>query len=238
MTKRIMLILAIIGLMMTSGLSTLLAQDGSDPASGDNANRIYLPTVIQGHNAQRTQEDVNAPALAASAQPQIDRASGRELPAGIADLKLDAPVELSGLSSASLDSSLLFAQGESKVIIRLVQPSVAEQGVSDAAAVRARNDLRQQQAAFLSRVQALDPNARTIAQTQIVLNAVFVEVDAAVLPQLAQDPAVLRIAPAGIYEMDLSETVPYIGAAAVQAAGYTGRGVRVAVLDSGIDYTH
>ncbi|MDQ2966621.1 MAG: S8 family serine peptidase, partial [Chloroflexota bacterium] len=38
--------------------------------------------------------------------------------------------------------------------------------------------------------------------------------------------------------MDLSETVPYIGAAAVQAAGFDGTGVRVAVLDSGIDYTH
>ena len=38
--------------------------------------------------------------------------------------------------------------------------------------------------------------------------------------------------------MDLSETVPYIGASAVQADGYDGSGVRVAVLDSGIDYNH
>src|SRR5206468_1066044 len=36
----------------------------------------------------------------------------------------------------------------------------------------------------------------------------------------------------------LSETVPYIGAAALQSAGVDGHGVRVAVLDSGIDYTH
>ena len=35
----------------------------------------------------------------------------------------------------------------------------------------------------------------------------------------------------------LSETVPYIGAAAAQAAGNDGAGVRVAVFDSGIDYT-
>ncbi len=32
--------------------------------------------------------------------------------------------------------------------------------------------------------------------------------------------------------------MPYVGAAAVQAAGVTGKGVRVAVLDSGVDYTH
>ncbi len=40
------------------------------------------------------------------------------------------------------------------------------------------------------------------------------------------------------YELDLSETVPYIGAAAVQAGGFDGTGIDVAVIDSGIDYTH
>ncbi len=38
--------------------------------------------------------------------------------------------------------------------------------------------------------------------------------------------------------MDLSETVPQIGAAYAQARHVTGRGVKVAVLDAGIDYTH
>ena len=38
--------------------------------------------------------------------------------------------------------------------------------------------------------------------------------------------------------MDLSETVPYIGAKAVQDAGVTGKGIKVALIDSGIDYTH
>ena len=38
--------------------------------------------------------------------------------------------------------------------------------------------------------------------------------------------------------MDLSETVPYIGAAIAQAEGVTGTGVTVGVIDSGVDYTH
>ena len=38
--------------------------------------------------------------------------------------------------------------------------------------------------------------------------------------------------------MYLGTTVPYIGAAAVQATGVDGTGVVVAVLDSGVDYTH
>lgn len=177
-------------------------------------------------------------ALPAFAQAPVERAQGRELPARIADLKLEAPVELSDFSVASLDASLVGAQGAGKVIIRLTRPSVAEQGLSGEAAARERANLRQRQGDLMNRVLALDPNARIIAQVQVVLNAVFVEVDAAILPQLAKDPDVLRIAPVGNYELDLSETVPYIGASAVQAAGYTGKGVRVAVLDSGIDYTH
>src|SRR5690606_30025415 len=75
-------------------------------------------------------------------------------------------------------------------------------------------------------------------QTQLVLNAVFAEVDAAQLDEIARDPMVERITPVNEYRKYLHETVPYIGAAAVQAAGFDGDGVRVAVLDSGIDYTH
>jgi len=70
------------------------------------------------------------------------------------------------------------------------------------------------------------------------MNAVMLEVDASALTALAQNPNVVSINPIRNYELDLSETVPYIGATAVQAAGFDGTGVRVAVIDSGIDYTH
>lgn len=168
-----------------------------------------------------------------------DRAAKRELPASIAALKLDAPLSASGILDDRLHSSLRSAEGESRVIIRLASPSVAEREINnDNASVHARNNLRNEQAAFLDRARALDPNARVVAQVQHVLNAVFVEIDAAVLPQLANDPAVMRIAPVADYERDLSSTVPYIGASAVQKTGFTGKGIKVAVLDSGIDYLH
>ena len=177
-------------------------------------------------------------ALAQEDGPSIDRNANRDLPESVSELKLESPVEVSDLSLADLAPGLLNAEGPGKVIIRLARESVAEKGLVDNAAVRERNSLRQEQNSLLSRVRALDPNARIIAQVQIVLNAVFVEVDASILPQLATDPAVLRIAPVGNYELTLSETVPYIGGSAVQALGFTGRGIKVAVLDSGIDYTH
>jgi minor extracellular serine protease Vpr len=175
----------------------------------------------------------------ASAQDQPSRSLQRELPANIDSLKLNSPIQLTGVSVASLDASLVGVAGDEKVIVRLKNPSVSEQGqLSDAAAVRAKNNIKKDQDKLLKQVKALDPNARVIAQVQIVLNAVFVEVDASVLPQLSNNPAVLRIAPVGNYEKDLLETVPYIGATAVQNMGFDGSGIKVAVLDSGIDYTH
>ena len=163
----------------------------------------------------------------------------RPLPASVSSLKLNTPLQASGVSRDRLHPRLLAASGPSKVIIRLANPSVAERGLAtDAATVQARNALRAEQRDFVARVRALDPNARVVANVQIVLNAVLVEVDAAVLPRLAADPAVMRIAPVGNYQRNLFETVPYVGAKALQAKGVTGHGVRVAVLDSGIDYTH
>ena len=174
-----------------------------------------------------------APAMAAP-----DDRADRALPAHLADLKLDSPVERTDISTAQLDASLVDADGAGTVIVRLKATAVAERDLTDTASAKAKQDLQKSQAALMSRIQALDPNARLVAQTQIALNAVFVEVDRAVLPQLANDPAVMRIAPVGTYELDLSETVPYIGATTVQQSGITGKGIRVAVLDSGIDYTH
>jgi minor extracellular serine protease Vpr len=174
----------------------------------------------------------------AGGNPAPDRSLERQLPSSISSLKLKAPMQATGLEVARLDESLRAAKGESRVIIRLRNPSVIEQGLSGSEAAQARINLRNEQADLLDRVYRLDPNARVVASTQLVLNAVFVEVDASVLPRLANDRAVMRIAPVGNYQLDLSETVPYIGASAVQAKGYTGKGIKVAVLDSGIDYNH
>jgi subtilisin family serine protease len=177
-----------------------------------------------------------ASALAQEGGP--DRFTGRDVPEKIEALKLDAPLEVDNFNTIGLDKSLVGAVGASRVIVRLSAESGAAAFARGADTVKAKQAARTQQNAFLNTARGLDPSLRVIAQVQGVLNAVFVEVDASVLPALAQDSRVVRIAPVGNYEMDLSETVPYIGASAVQAAGFNGKGIKVAVLDSGIDYTH
>ncbi|HEY0856792.1 MAG TPA: S8 family serine peptidase [Albitalea sp.] len=96
--------------------------------------------------------------------------------------------------------------------------------------------LRAKQDGVMTRIRALGGVER--ARVSKALNAVVVSIEASQVATVAQIPGVASVRAAGRYELDLTQTVPYIGAAAAQAAGKDGAGVRVAVLDSGIDYTH
>ncbi len=96
--------------------------------------------------------------------------------------------------------------------------------------------LAQKQDALMGQVRGM--GGRELGRVGKALNAVVLSVDASRIEEIAALPGVRTIRPLIDYQLDLSETVPYIGAAAVQAAGFDGTGVRVAVLDSGIDYTH
>src|SRR5262245_57056763 len=77
-----------------------------------------------------------------------------------------------------------------------------------------------------------------IARVSKALDALIVNIDASKVNALASFANVRSIRPVQTYEVDLTDVVPYIGAQAVQNLGFDGTGVRVAVLDSGIDYTH
>jgi subtilisin family serine protease len=69
-------------------------------------------------------------------------------------------------------------------------------------------------------------------------NAIAVTVDASALPAIRQMPGVAAVRPVINYRLTLEETVPYVGATAVHEKGFEGEGIVVAVLDSGVDYTH
>ena len=149
-------------------------------------------------------------------------------------------------ADAVLSPNLARARGPVQVVVRFADLPVAAVAGRDARRVGSvlSPDQQRGHAEGLSRKHAeFERSARalggeTLARMRVALNAIVLSIDAARLREIAAMPGVASIRPVNDYELDLSETVPYIGAAAVQAAGIDGRGVQVAVLDSGIDYTH
>jgi minor extracellular serine protease Vpr len=146
------------------------------------------------------------------------------------DALMQTPVEAQGDVAQLMRN--VGPQGRVQVAVSLNTAAVGEgTGTSKA-------DVIVEQTAFIGRLAQTAPSAQVIGSVQLVANTVFLEVDAADLKAVQGDRAVTRIAPTGDYKRNLAETVPYIGAETLQGLGVTGKGVRVAVLDSGIDYTH
>lgn len=162
-----------------------------------------------------------------------------------------------GATASRLDARLKGAQGQVRVWVSLEQNSVAAQratlaeadallaadrkAIKSAPSLRAgvaehRLRIRDAQGAVTSRLESL--GGKVLARVQNAHNAVAVSIDAAQLAQVAAITGVARVRPVLDYQLDLSATVPYVGAATAQASGVDGSGVTVAVLDSGIDYTH
>ena len=172
---------------------------------------------------------LSASTLAAAAPQEID-AGGL---ARLQSLKLPAPIESLARQDEVLHPSLAGLTGRHQVLVRLQLPSV---GLSGGQVTY--EQIAAEQAAFISRAVSKSPATNVVASMQLTLNAVVLDVDAADLSTLAGDTAITRVVGISDYELDLTETVPYIGASTAHALGKRGDGVRVAVIDSGIDYTH
>ena len=153
---------------------------------------------------------------------------------------------LPGPAVAASDPRLSRLQGEVEIVVRLGDAPLALAQGDGAKKLGGTLTKAQQRAhiAGLSQKQddlmraVGDLGGRELSRLNKSLNAVILKVDASRIPAIAALPNVLSIRPVVNYKLDLAETVPYIGAKAVQTAGFNGSGVTVAVIDSGIDYTH
>jgi subtilisin family serine protease len=164
--------------------------------------------------------------------------AARPLPDAIKSMKLDKTVKRPDLKSR-VHRDLVSATGDQRVLVRLQAPAASTlASLGRAAEVAQVGKINAQQKAFIAAVKRLDRTAKVLGQTQRATNIVALQVDASQLEALAKAPNVVSVHPVVNYHKALSETVPYIGATKVQAKGYTGQGVRVGILDSGIDYTH
>ena len=252
--QKLLSMLTIISLLLWSTPALVRAQTAPTGDPGQN-DRLFLPIIRGTGNSTTTVEEdeddldtgmqsagIGREALVAA---QRGTPSQRLFPSTLATLKLDSPEILQNVNTLlKLPQTLTGVTGRQRVVVRLRTPSVVQRvltevNASSAAAQQAQLAVVQsEQASVLASALQLDANTQVLGQVQKVLNAVMLEIDASALSALAANPAVLSIRPVVNYSVALTETVPYIGGSAVQDLGYDGTGVSVAVLDSGIDYTH
>jgi subtilisin family serine protease len=152
---------------------------------------------------------------------------------------------LPGLVSAAPASRAPAPDATVQIVVRLTDAPLAV--AAGANAKRSSSMTIGQRAAYMAMLQskqdALSAQVTALGATETsrvskVLNAVVFSTKASTLPEIQRIPGVASVRPVGTYQLMLAETVPYIGAATLQTAGVTGAGIKVAVLDSGIDYTH
>lgn len=154
------------------------------------------------------------------------------------------------VSTNQTDSPVLSSETAQYAII-LRAPSLSA-ALADARA-QGHNMSDDEQRAYVARLRSAQDQvvarltaagAVEISRVGKALNAIFVVANSASTTRIAAFPEVrsvqnvLDMETHAYPETNYKEIIPVIGAEALQASGVDGRGIRVAVLDSGIDYTH
>jgi beta propeller repeat protein len=121
--------------------------------------------------------------------------------------------------------------GEARVIVVLGNPSLPQAWARD---WRERGPAI---AELARRVQAQAPHFRLRRQYQ-VFPFVAGAADKRGLEELARSSVVEAVYPDREHHAVLDKSGPLIGQPEAEAAGYTGAGIGIAVIDSGVDYTH
>lgn len=105
-----------------------------------------------------------------------------------------------------------------------------------------RQIVQAEQGAFLANVAAQGINLQVLEQTDTVLNTIMVAVAESDLAALRLRPEVRNVYPVALFEREHQTSVPMIGAPQAWNGSfggeYTGEGIVIAIIDSGIDYSH
>jgi subtilisin family serine protease len=127
------------------------------------------------------------------------------------------------------------AGGSGRVLLQLDTPYSPPGRLGPAARSRQSERLAAVRAQALRRVATA--GARTL-RTYDALPYVSVQASTSAVRELRSAPEVLAVLPDEVHRPALSSSTPFVGAPAAWAAGSTGAGQTVAVIDSGVDSTH
>jgi subtilisin family serine protease len=113
---------------------------------------------------------------------------------------------------------------------------------NSAAAKKYLGYLRTEHSAFAKWLQTNVPSAKVTSNYYVTLNAVAVKLNGAAIGKLRNNTDVAVVEYNALYHPDMSESYKLINAAGAWAAAGgragAGRGVKVGIIDSGVDYRH
>lgn len=222
--QRTLSMLMVLGMLLTA-VSPAAAQEqwpaGKDAATPSVSVPVRVPQVGQGPVAVPVQEpDGVAPTLP------------KELTTVPRNMVVGDPFTDPEVAARRFGDALV------RTVIHLEKPALAQVGAT--LSPEARVAYAAEVAALQDRLTAqIEGNGGQVLVRFRTLSSGMV----ALLPPrqiaiVASLPEVARIGTIQDYEMDLSETVPHVGGSYLHNLGITGEGINVAVLDSGIDFTH
>lgn len=155
-----------------------------------------------------------------------------------------------------LDQSLQrSAGGPTRVIVELsTEPvalakglsSIQGQSFSSSAEAKVEAQVQLEQQTFIRSLSTKNITHEISEQYSYAFNGVSMEIDGRKVEALLDLPGVLgvypdlevTVGPKGEVNPYMKDTGPFIGAPEVWDLGYTGKGIKVGVIDTGIDYVH
>ena len=137
-------------------------------------------------------------------------------------------------------------RGRIEAFVRLDEPAVAELNAQsmETTGSFASPDAQRTQAQRVSaqhsrfKPQIVGRGLEVLSEQRVGANGFRVKGTPAEIASLRSMPGVLSVAPVKVHKLDNIESVPWIGAPAVWSAVGKGEGVKIGIIDSGIDYTH
>lgn len=214
----------LISMLMSVLMVFSLILPAAGAASADSA--IQLDNTLNSTKAKQMREVLANREARIAADPVLDKSLN-----GLGGENTRVIVELS-------NKPVAVAQGESTLSGRSFTSSMETKAVTQ---------VEDQQQSFVHSLTQKKIKHEVLDNYAYALNGVALEIKGNQLGQLLQIPGVVSVYPD--YEVQLApetgevnphmkDTAPFIGAPEVWDLGYKGKGVKVGVIDTGIDYNH